>query len=171
MTKIERQEPSTTAAEREMLDGWLDYHRATLAAKCEGLTDEQLRRPVLAPSELTLLGLTRHMAEVERWWFQEVTLDLDLPPLYCTEEDQDGDFHVTEEHTYEEAEAARQEAIARAREIAASRSLDEPSVRRSRRTDEPYSLRWVYTHMIEEYARHNGHADLLREHLDGSTGD
>ncbi|MEV7414051.1 DinB family protein [Streptomyces sp. NPDC089919] len=171
MTKIERSEPDTLAGEREMLDGWLDYHRATLALKCADLTDEQLRRQVLAPSELTLLGLTRHMAEVERYWFRDITLGEDVPDLYCTEEDPDGDFHVTEEHTYAEAETARQEAIVRAREIAAARSLDEVSARRSRRTDEAFSLRWVYTHMIEEYARHNGHADMLREHIDGATGD
>lgn len=89
-----RTEPSTTANEREMLDGWLDYHRATLAWKCEGLGDEELGRTALAPSELSLMGLVRHMAEVERYWFREIMLGEDLPELYSTREDPDGDFRI-----------------------------------------------------------------------------
>ncbi len=95
-----REEPSTTAGEREMLDGWLDYHRATLLWKCEGLQDEELRGTPLAPSELSLMGLVRHMAEVERYWFREIMLGEVLPELYVTEEDQDGDFHFTEADTW-----------------------------------------------------------------------
>ncbi|MER7762119.1 DinB family protein [Streptomyces sp. NPDC097619] len=171
MTTItERISPATTAAEREMLEGWLDFHRATLARKCAGLTDEQLRRPSVAPSGLTLLGLVRHMAEVERWWFAEVMEDLKLPDLYSTEEDRDGDFHVTEEHTWAEAESSWRTEIARAKEISAAHGLDDLSKNLSRK-GEPFNLRWIYTHMIEEYARHNGHADLLRECLDGVTGE
>ncbi|MGW1766005.1 DinB family protein [Streptomyces sp. NPDC002073] len=170
MSTSDRTEPSTTATERDMLEGWLDYHRATLALKCEGLDDEQLRRAAIPPSELSLLGLVRHLTEVERWWFAEVTEGLELPDLYSTEQDRDGDFHVTDRHTFAEAEAAWQEEIARAREITARRSLDDLSVHRSR-LGEQFNLRWVYTHMIEEYARHNGHADLLREQIDGVTGE
>ncbi|MFJ3927560.1 DinB family protein [Streptomyces sp. NPDC090022] len=165
-----RTEPSTTAAEREMLEGWLDYHRATLALKCEGLTEEQLRQASLPPSELTLLGLVRHLAEVERWWFREITHGAELPDLYCTEADRDGDFHFGEADTFAEARETWEREIELARQAAAGRSLDEVSVRSSR-TGEHFSLRWVYTHMIEEYARHNGHADLLREQLDGATGE
>lgn len=107
----DRPEPSTTANEREMLDGWLDFHRATLAWKCEGLTDEQLRRTPLAPSELSLLGLVRHMSEVERYWFREITLGEDLEDLYCTEEDPDAEFHLSEQDTWEEAEQIWREEI------------------------------------------------------------
>ncbi|MFD7030039.1 DinB family protein [Streptomyces sp. NPDC059917] len=167
----DRTEPSTTANERDMLDGWLDFHRATLAWKCAGLTDEQLRRTPLEPSGLSLLGLVRHMSEVERYWFREITLGEDLEDLYCTEEDPDAEFHLTEEDTWDEAEQIWREEIERARQAVAGRSLDEVSIGRSSRSGEHFNLRWVYTHMIEEYARHNGHADLLREHIDGATGE
>ncbi|MFG2294232.1 DinB family protein [Streptomyces sp. NPDC048603] len=166
----QRPDPSTTAGEREMLEGWLDHHRVTLAMKCRGLDEEQLRRASLPPSELTLLGLVRHMAEVERWWFREVSLGLDLPELYCTEKDQDGDFHFGPEDTFADAEKVWRREIELAREAVAERSLDEVSVGEHPRRKQRYNLRWVYTHMIEEYARHNGHADLLREQIDGATG-
>ncbi|MEV6955301.1 DinB family protein [Streptomyces sp. NPDC051183] len=167
----DRNEPSTTANERDMLDGWLDYHRATLAWKCEGLQDEQLRLTLLEPSELSLLGLVRHMAEVERYWFREIMLGEELPELYCTEEDPDGDFHFTGKDTWAQAEQVWQTEVGLARQAAAGRSLDLLSDAGSHHRGEVFSLRWVYTHMIEEYARHNGHADLLRERIDGSTGD
>ncbi|MFE7184618.1 DinB family protein [Streptomyces erythrochromogenes] len=166
-----RPEPSTTAAEREMLDGWLDYHRATLLWKCEGLQDEELRRTALAPSELSLLGLVRHMAEVERYWFRQIMLGEDVPDLYVTDEDRDGDFHFTEAATWAETEPVWRAEVELARKAAAGRSLDLVSKAESHRRGEVFSLRWVYTHMIEEYARHNGHADLLREQIDGATGE
>ncbi|KJY19058.1 MULTISPECIES: DinB family protein [Streptomyces] len=166
-----RDEPSTTADEREMLDGWLDYHRATLLWKCEGLQDEELRRTPLAPSELSLLGLVRHMAEVERYWFRQIMLGEDVPDLFVTDEDRDGDFHFTGAATWAEAEQAWRTEVERARRAAAGRSLDLVSKAESHHRGEVFSLRWVYTHMIEEYARHNGHADLLREQIDGATGE
>ncbi|MFH7335049.1 DinB family protein [Streptomyces sp. KHY 26] len=166
----ERDEPALNAGEREMLEGWLDYHRGTLIAKCEGLTDEQLRTASVPPSGLTLMGLVRHMAEVERFWFHEVLLGEDQGVLYCSEDDADGDFHVTEADTWQEAYATWQAEVAAARRDAAGRSLDVLSRRTSRSSGEPFSLRWIYTHMIEEYARHNGHADLLRERIDGAVG-
>ena len=106
------------ADERTTLTGFLDFQRATLAVKCQGLTDDQLRQLAVPPSQLSLLGLVRHMAEVERNWFRPVLGGEPMAPF---------SGYV--------------------------------------------SLRWVITHMIEEYARHNGHADLLRERLDGSTGE
>lgn len=154
-----------------MLDGWLDYHRATLMWKCEGLGDEELRRTPLAPSELSLLGLVRHMAEVERYWFREVMLGEDLPEMYITEQDRDGDFHLTEAATWAETEPVWRAEVELARRAAAGRPLDLVSKAENHRRGEVFSLRWVYTHMIEEYARHNGHADLLREHIDGATGE
>ncbi|MEU7055813.1 DinB family protein [Streptomyces sp. NPDC046197] len=167
----ERREPAQNADERTMLEGWLDYHRQTLAGKCQGLTDEQLRTASAEPSELSLMGLVRHMAEVERGWFRKVLVGEDPGPIYYSDEDRDGDFHPTEEDTWAEAYATWQAEIETARRNAAGFALDDLSKGRSRFTDEPFSLRWIYTHMIEEYARHNGHADLLRERIDGATGD
>ncbi|MFE6622737.1 DinB family protein [Streptomyces sp. NPDC008086] len=168
---VERHEPSTTADERTMLEGWLDYHRQTLALKCEGLTDAQLRTASVAPSKLTLMGLVRHMAEVERGWFRQVLMDMDPGPIYFSEEDPDGEFHLTEADTWEEAYATWQAEIDIARRNAADFGLDDLSKGRHRRSGEQFNLRWLLTHMIEEYARHNGHADLIRERVDGATGD
>lgn len=164
---IERTPPSNTADERSMLEGWLDYHRATLRWKCEGLDDDQLRRRSVPPSSMSLLGVVRHMAEVERSWFRRVLAGEDAPPRYYSDDDINGEFDnvdtadVAEAFDYFEAECTR------AREVAAERSLDDTGIRRG----EPVSVRWVLTHMIEEYARHNGHADLLRETIDGAVGD
>ncbi|NGO46769.1 DinB family protein [Streptomyces ureilyticus] len=167
----ERREPATTADERTMLEGWLDYHRETLAWKCEGLSDAQLRTASVEPSELTLMGLVRHMAEVERSWFRKVLAAEDAGPIYYTDEDRDGEFHLSETDTWEEAYATWQAEIESARHNAARFGLDDISEGKHRRTGERFNLRWIYTHMIEEYARHNGHADLLRERVDGATGD
>ncbi|MFF9809536.1 DinB family protein [Streptomyces coeruleorubidus] len=167
----ERRMPATTADERTMLEGWLEFHRQTLAWKCEGLSDEQLRSCAVEPSELSLLGLVRHMADVERSWFRRVLTNEDAAPLYWSGEDPDGEFHLTGADTYEEAHAAWQAEIETARSNAARFGLDGISEGKHRRTGERFNLRWIYTHMIEEYARHNGHADLIRERIDGSTGD
>ncbi|MFE9017013.1 DinB family protein [Streptomyces sp. NPDC007808] len=167
----ERHEPATTADERTMLEGWLDYHRQTLAWKCRGLTDAQLRTASVEPSELSLMGLVRHMAEVERGWFRQVLMDEDPGPLYFSDADPDGEFHLTEADTWEEAYATWQAEIDIARRNAAGFGLDDLSKGRSRGSGEQFNLRWIYTHMIEEYARHNGHADLIRERVDGATGD
>ncbi|MCL8017121.1 DinB family protein [Streptomyces sp. AS02] len=168
---IERREPATTADERTMLEGWLDYHRQTLAWKCEGLTDAQLRTASVEPSAFTLMGLVRHMAEVERSWFRRVLAAEDAAPIYYTEEDPDGEFHLAETDTWQEAYATWQAEITSARRNASRFGLDDITEGKHRRTGERYNLRWIYTHMIEEYARHNGHADLVRERVDGATGD
>ncbi|MEV0209507.1 DinB family protein [Streptomyces sp. NPDC050788] len=170
----ERREPATTADERTMLEGWLDYHRQTLAWKCEGLSDEQLRTPSVAPSTLSLMGLVRHMAEVERSWFRRVLAnepDEQAGPIYYGDDDPDGEFRLTEADTWAQAYATWQAEIEAARGHAARFALDDLSAGKHRRTGERFNLRWIYTHMIEEYARHNGHADLLRERVDGATGD
>jgi uncharacterized damage-inducible protein DinB len=167
----ERAEPALDAGERDMLTGWLDYHRATLVWKCEGLTDDQLRQRSVPPSALTLLGLVRHMALNERSWFRERLAGEDLPWVYGSpDSNPDADFDdvdtadVAEDFaTFErECEAARQA-------VAAVPDLDVLS-KKPARTGEHFSARWILTHMIEEYARHNGHADLLRERIDGATG-
>ncbi|CAM5604047.1 hypothetical protein GCM10010222_44950 [Streptomyces tanashiensis] len=165
-----RVDPATTTGEREALEQWLDFHRATLAMKCEGLDDAQLRTPSAPPSDLNLLGLVRHMAEVERGWFRRVLAGEDAPWIYSTKEDHDRDIHATDEDTYEEAHATWQAEIARARTLAAGRGLDDLGAG-EHRSGERFNLRWIYLHMIEEYARHNGHADLIRERIDGATGD
>ncbi|MEV4428190.1 DinB family protein [Streptomyces sp. NPDC049602] len=167
---VPRVDPATTTGEREALEQWLDFHRVTLARKCEGLDDAQLRTPSAPPSDLNLLGLVRHMAEVERGWFRKVLSGEDLPWIYKTEEDHDRDINVTDEDTYEEAYATWQAEIAHARTLAAGHDLDDLGVGKHR-TGRTFNLRWIYLHMIEEYARHNGHADLVRERIDGATGD
>jgi uncharacterized damage-inducible protein DinB len=112
--------PPLNADERTTLESWLDFQRATLAMKCEGLDDEQAAAASVPPSAFTLTGLVQHMAEVERNWFRRVLAREQALPIYDPQAD--------------------------------------------------VNLRWIYIHMIEEYARHNGHADLLRERIDGTTG-
>jgi uncharacterized damage-inducible protein DinB len=166
---VERIDPPLVAQEREMLDAWLDYHRATLAVKCEGLTDDQLRARAVPPSSLSLLGLVRHMGEVERSWFRRVLGGEHAPPRYYSDENPDGDFDDVAGAGVAEAFGYWRDECAHARErVAAAPSLD---VTGTGRRGETYSLRWIMVHMIEEYARHNGHADLLRERIDGTVGD
>ncbi|MET9295055.1 DinB family protein [Streptomyces sp. NPDC003077] len=164
----ERAVPPGVADERTMLERWLEFHRATLETKCSGLSDEQLRTASAEPSDLTLLGLVRHMAEVERSWFRRVLAGEDVPWVYCDEADMDRDWHVTEEDTGAEALTTWRAEVEAARRTAARFELDDVGHRRSDGKD--YGLRWIYVHMIEEYARHNGHADLIRERIDGATG-
>lgn len=157
------------AGEREMLEGWLTYQRQTLLMKCSGLTADQLKLPRVDPSTLTLLGLVRHMTEVERGWFRINFAGEQIPRyLYCTEENPDGDFDDVATADAAADFAAFQVEIELADRAAAGRSLDD-TFTHSRRGNE-MNLRWIYVHMIEEYARHNGHADLLRERIDGVTG-
>ncbi|KXK58602.1 Mini-circle protein [Micromonospora rosaria] len=167
--EIIRDDEPHLADERTALEGWLDYHRQTLLTKCAGLTAEQLRTPSVEPSPLTLLGLVRHMAEVEAWWFRENFAGQRVEYPYFTPEHPDADHDVS--HADAEADLAtyhREVALARAATV--GRHLDETftEVTPKRRQ---FNLRWVYLHMIEEYARHNGHADLIRERIDGTTGD
>jgi uncharacterized damage-inducible protein DinB len=166
---VERIDPPLVAQERGMLDAWLDYHRATLAVKCEGLTDDQLRARAVPPSSLSLLGLVRHMGEVERSWFRRVLGGGQAPPRYYSDENPDGDFDDVAGAGVAEAFGYWRDECAHARErVAAAPSLD---VTGTGRSGDRYSLRWIMVHMIEEYARHNGHADLLRERIDGAVGD
>jgi uncharacterized damage-inducible protein DinB len=168
----ERPRPGLQAGERDMLNGWLDFHRAVLLWKCEGLTDDQLKQRAVPPSSLTLLGLVRHMAEVERGWFRVVLLGEDLPDLYTTPEGADPEFNGVDDADVAADVAAFEAECAAARQaVATAPDLDVLSKERSQRTGQQFSLRWILTHMIEEYARHNGHADLLRESIDGATGD
>jgi uncharacterized damage-inducible protein DinB len=155
-----------------MLEAWLDFHRATLALKCSGLQDDQLRLASVAPSSMTLLGLVQHMAEVERNWFQRVFTGQVLPPVFG-ESNADG-FALHPDRGLDEATAAWQAEVVRGRELIATASLDDSgrlSEQEARHLgDHRVSLRWIMVHMIEEYARHNGHADLIRERIDGAAG-
>jgi uncharacterized damage-inducible protein DinB len=167
----DRARPALNAGEREMLNGWLEHHRGILIWKCEGLTGEQLRQRAVPPSTLSLLGLVRHMAQVERGWFRQVFLGENVPDLYDSSQDEDADFNQVDQA--DPAEAFRvfeQECDVSRRVTAEAPDLGVPSKEHSERTGEPFSLRWIVTHMIEEYARHNGHADLLRERIDGTVG-
>jgi uncharacterized damage-inducible protein DinB len=170
-TEEDRARPGLQAGERDMLTGWLEHHRAILVWKCEGLTGEQLRQRAVPPSSLSLLGLVRHMAGVERGWFRQVLLGEDVPDLYPSEEDPDADFNDVDGADVAEAFSVFEKECDLARQAAAAApDLDVLSQERSQRTGQQFSLRWILTHMIEEYARHNGHADLLRERIDGTTG-
>ena len=163
-----RTEPAFELPEREMLDAWLEYQRATLALKCDGLADDQLRLRAVPPSTMSLLGLVRHMADVEASWFRRVLSQAESPGIYWSDADPDGDFDNVDDADVEHDFAVWRAECDNARTVAAAMTLDDHGLGRQ---GEVISLRWVLVHMIEEYARHNGHADLLRECIDGSTGD
>ncbi|MFI9048817.1 DinB family protein [Streptomyces sp. NPDC053427] len=167
--QIARRELPAAAGEREMLQSWLDWHRETLFTKCAGLTPEQLLQASAPPSTLTLLGLVRHMALVERSWFRERFAGEELADLYDLARNVDADFDDAEAAGAETDFAVLRAEIEAADAAAKGRGLDETFVHE--RSGKTLNLRWIYVHMIEEYARHNGHADLLRERIDGATGD
>jgi len=158
-----------TGDERTLLDAFLEFHRQTLLWKCSGLTAEQLRTATVEPSKLSLLGLLRHMADVERVWFSRRLLGSPLDAIYWSEERPDGDFDDLADADAEADYATYLAECQRAREAAADLPLEYEFAHG--RKDAQISLRWVYIHMIEEYARHNGHADLIRERIDGATGE
>jgi uncharacterized damage-inducible protein DinB len=161
--------PPLNTDERTTLESWLDFHRTTLAMKCEGLDDEQAAEASAPPSPVTMTGLVQHMAEVERNWFRRVLAGEHAPPIYHPQADPrgpDGGFELTQGATLRDALATWKAEIARAREHCAARGLADTG----RFMEQDVSLRWIYVHMIEEYARHNGHADLIRERIDGATG-
>jgi uncharacterized damage-inducible protein DinB len=164
----ERVSPPLAGGERETLRDFLDFHRGTLAMKCDGLDDKALRRRSMPPSTLTLLGLVRHMAEVERTWFRRTIAGEDLPLVWSAE----GDYQVA----YDASGATRAEAFAAWQaEVEHSRRIEREAgsldvIGHNARKGIDVSLRWVMLHLIHEYARHNGHADLLREGVDGVTG-
>ncbi|MFE9555084.1 DinB family protein [Streptomyces sp. NPDC006692] len=163
-----RPERSSVGGERETLSTVLDWHRATFELKCAGLPPERLSQHAVPPSTLSLHGLVRHLSGAERWWFRTQFAGEDVPMLYYSDEDPDQDFGSLDGDV-EEAFAVWRAECERSRQItAAAVSLDETGIRRS--TGEPISLRRIMVDMIAEYARHIGHADLLRERIDGRTG-
>jgi hypothetical protein len=170
MTELPTDE-SFRFGDRDMLLWFLDYHRRVLARKAEGLTEAQVRLAACPPSDLTLLGLIRHMAKVERVWFRARLAGEDVPWLYVgalhPDGDPAGDFHAPTGDTLAEAFDSYWREIEVADRVIAVTDLD-TEVDTGRTV---LSLRWVLVHMIEEYARHCGHADLLRQAIDGATGD
>ncbi|MFC5148436.1 DinB family protein [Streptomyces aureoversilis] len=167
MSDDQRKVPSKVADDRVSLTSFLDYQRATLALKCQGLTGEQLKEKAVPTSGLSLLGLVRHAAEVERGWFGMVLRGEQRAALWPAVDGDFGEFHV-DAADVEEAFTFWREACEDSRAVTdAFVSLDDTVEFRG----ETVSLRYVLTHMIEEYARHNGHADLLREAIDGAVGE
>ncbi|MDT0345479.1 DinB family protein [Streptomyces litchfieldiae] len=164
-----RFELATTADERTLLLTFLDWHRETLLRKCSGLTDEQLRLRAVPTSGLTLMGLMRHLAGVERWYFQVIVAGEEPAELFTATDDDDEDFNDIGSATGEATVALWREQVEHSRRVVAEHPLDAVGFNPSRRKRQ--SLRWVLNHMIDEYARHNGHADLLREAIDGATGE
>jgi uncharacterized damage-inducible protein DinB len=179
MSQIVRTEPPLTGTDAEILVPFLDYHRDTLRLKTEGLAAEQLDRR-LEPSRVTLGGLLKHMAYVEDWWFNQVFAGSPAPEPWASVDwkaDGDWEFHSAAADTPEQLRALLDETIAVSDRIltealATADGLDAEAKRVSRRDpSRTLSLRWIVVHMLEEYARHNGHADLIRESIDGVVGE
>jgi uncharacterized damage-inducible protein DinB len=159
----------TLGDERTTLTEFLRCQRLTLELKCAGLDAEQLARRSVEPSTMSLLGLVRHMADVERGWFRRTMAGQDAPPLFQSETDRDGDFDgaVADPDVVEHAWASWRSEVAFSEQLVSEAS--DLGVTGNHR-DGPISLRELLVHMVEEYARHNGHADLLRERIDGRLG-
>ncbi|MEV6288739.1 DinB family protein [Kribbella sp. NPDC051770] len=162
-----RVDPPYIAGELETLLGFLDFQRGTFRWKIEGLTPEQLGTAVLAPSALTLHGLVRHLTEDELGWFVGPFSEGATSYPYSSDAAPDAAWSELDPAAYAADLQRYHDSVEQAR--AAIAGLPGDHVVDDEGTS--YSLRWIVTHMIEEYARHNGHADLLREHLDGSTGE
>ena len=168
---VDRRSPDPISTERTSLDQWLDFQRATLLKKCAGLTAEQLVVRAVPPSSMSLLGLVRHMTDVERWWFAMHADGQDVEVQFWLPGNSDSDFDdVRAEHAEADLAAYLSEVEA-ARAAVAGKSLDQVVASRGHHPEQTRDIRWIFVHMIEEYARHNGHADLLRERIDGDTGD
>jgi uncharacterized damage-inducible protein DinB len=163
-----RPEPPWRADERPMLATWLDYQRATLLWKCDQLDGDALVRQEVPPSTLSLLGLVRHMTLVEWSWFVHIFAGDPQPAPIATDADRDADFNdLDPARAIGDIEAFERQCDISRSIVEGADSLDAIAASAKR----PVSLRWIMIHMIEEYARHNGHADLLRERIDGAVGE
>lgn len=171
-----RSRPPTAGTEAETLVGYLRYHRQTLRLKSGGLSSAQLRQR-LEPSTMTLAGMVKHLAFVEDYWLSAVLLGDELPEPWASADwdaDVDWDWTSAAEDSAEQLSTLFETTVRRSDSVLeaalASGGLDRWAVKTGKE-DKPYSLRWILVHLIEEYARHNGHADLIRESIDGQTGD
>ncbi|NUR06433.1 MAG: DUF664 domain-containing protein [Nocardioidaceae bacterium] len=160
---VDRPDGDETGDERSVLCGYLGFHRATLLHKCAGLDGAQLATRAVPPSSMSLLGLLRHMAKVERIWFPIRFAGQDLPRLFP---EPDSDFDEVDPTRAEEDYALLLDEQRRADEVIASVSFDDTF----EHDGETINARVLMQHLMHEYARHNGHADLLRECVDGATG-
>lgn len=151
--------------EKEVLAGFLDHYRQALLTLCEGLSEEDLRRPMVS-SGTSLLGLVKHLARVERSWFQE-NIGLETSPFPFDEDEPDEDFRIEEGETSQQVFEMYREACTKSREVLDAASMNDLIQGPNRSRD--YNVRWVVAHMLEETARHVGHADILREQIDGRT--
>lgn len=163
---MDTHETPKTGPGKDTLLAMLDNNRAVMVWKLEGLTRDEVTRPVVA-SGTSLLGMVKHLAFVERWWFDDFFAGSNVEYPW-TDKDPDADFRIEDDETIDDIVALYTEAIARSDEIAADARMDDLSVRD--RNGERYALRWIVAHMIEETARHAGHADLARELIDEATG-
>ena len=171
-----RTDPDLVADELTMLSQFLDFHRATVLEKVDGLTHEQLNRRAVPTSSLTLAGLVKHLALVEDDWFQVRLLGRPDPEPWASapfDDDRDWEFHSAHLDDPAALVALYEAACARSRSAVEGLGgdLDARSVALDRHTGGPYSLRWILVHMVEETSRHNGHVDLLREAIDGTVGE
>jgi uncharacterized damage-inducible protein DinB len=167
--RFERPKPLLSGDERAQLQSWLAFYRATLLKKCSGLSVEDLSRRPVESSTMSLLGLVRHMTFVEQVWFDARFAGNDVVEYYRRPGDRETEWTELDSATLDEVVANFERACETSDELASGHGLDElvkkPGVDR-----EPVDLRWIYIHLIEEYARHCGHADILRELIDGTTG-
>lgn len=166
---VNRTESPNVAPERTAAEALLDYFRETLLWKCAGLTADQLKQRSVPPSSMSLLGLVRHMAEVERVWFRIRIAGEDIGPIFCSDARPDGDFDDVDAADAEADFATYQREVDAARAVLAARNFDDTFA--LTRPEATIDVRALVLHMIEEYARHCGHADLIRECVDGVTGD
>ena len=168
-----RQRPRGDAPEMQLLTQFLEYHRATVLVKTEGLSDEQLKRRMV-PSGTCLAGIVKHLAHVERWWFRIVLAGEALQPVW-TKDDPEAEWRIADDETALSVLQLYEEEINRCRRAMSGFALDDRPRGRvttlSGQSVETYTLRWIITHMIEETARHNGHIDILRELIDGASGE
>ncbi|WP_282782054.1 MULTISPECIES: DinB family protein [unclassified Nocardia] len=166
--EVDRRSFALVGDERTMLQSFLDRSRDTLLWKCQGLSAVQLTSRSVEPSSMSLLGLVRHMTEVERGWFRQTAAGERVDYIYCDETNRDGDFDDISASDAEADIARYREEIALCDKAVAGLPV-EYTVKHPR-SGRDLSLRWIYLHMIEEYSRHLGHADLLRERLDRVVG-
>ena len=166
-----RPEPKDAGTERELLLGFLEFHRSTLEMKCANLSDDQLRTASAPPSDLTLLGLLRHMTDVERYWFRRRIAGEEVAPVYWDDGAADRDFGDLEGVPVATVLQRWRAECARSRDVIDAVDDLERLTHDVARDPRTVSVRWVLIHMVEEYARHNGHADLIRERIDGATGE
>jgi hypothetical protein len=163
---MDRVEEPVANDETGVLRGWLDFHRSALAAKCAGLTDEQLVAQSAPPSSLSLLGLVRHLTEMERHYVVRRVGGADIALLYCTDEDEEADIEGLDASMAAASLLAWRAEVERADAVlAAHADLSDLTASGQR------AIRWCVVKLLQEYARHNGHADILRERIDGSRGE